>query len=610
MQSLLLAIIMSLSMTVSTPTSTGVAQGRATSPDMSVLESARDLLKQKKPHEALQDLAFYRPTQNERSSYHYLYAQALAQTKKAYESIEHYRLAYIYAGSDADREQLLLERADVYVQMGYYSEAAVCLDVFLKTFPRSERIQHAELGIAVARYHLGEYREALTHYDKAGDSTPVRYGKANTLQSLGRTAEAHEIYRMLIGTDPQAINASPETMYNLGENYRQTGSLEEAKIYLSTVKEPQLKEKAAIGLGLIALENKDYKTAMQQFTVAAASADRHIQRQAIMHRAEAYMQTGRLDEAEASLAEIRKSHPYGAEYDTAALLLTRTYRAKGNLKGAVSLLKELIYRRTPSQAALDELDAILVETRDREALLKLWTSAGRWLMEPSRSASLLKIAEGLRYSGQPFLDLSAWLIKNGSDEVRSQTRLLLADYHAERGDAATAWGYLGRARIKGENDEVLRIKVKAYLANKDQLNAARAITTLTDLQEKDLLLLLDLMRSLRNKDLEQTLQFCSRTFKKEPATPLVAVRFADILYDAGRAKEALAFYQAAVANVKPGAQNRSRTADSDWAQYRIASLTKGETSLSALQELQSAKGSLGRLATAELKVRALKEKVD
>ncbi|NTW67502.1 MAG: tetratricopeptide repeat protein, partial [Nitrospirae bacterium] len=521
-----------------------------------------------------------------------------------------YRLAYIFAVSDADREQLLLERADVYAQMGYYAEAAVCLDVFLMTFPRSERVQQAELAIGIARYHLGEYREALAHYDKAGDSVPVRYSRANTLQSLGRTAEAHAIYRVLIGTDPQAINASQETVYNLGENYRQTGALEEAKIYLNTVKEPLLKNKAAISLGLIAMATKDHKTAIEQFTAAAATTDRHIQRQAIIYRADALIQTGRPDEAEPALVQIRKSHPYGAEYDAAALMLARIYRAKGNLNGATSLLKELIFRRTPSSAALDELDAILVETRDRNALLKLWTGAGHWLMESSRSSSLLKIADGLRYTGQPFLDLCAWLIKNGSDEVKSRARLLLADFHAEMGDAATAWGYLSRAKIKGENDDVLRIKVRAYLANKDQLNAAHAIMALRDLRDRDLLLLLDMMRSLRNKDLDQAIQFCSRTLAKESASPLVSVRFADVLFDAGRIKESLTFYQAAVADTKPGTPNQARTKDWEWAQYRIAALTRGNASLLALQELQSSKGSLGRLATAELKVRVLKERVD
>jgi tetratricopeptide (TPR) repeat protein len=592
-------------MTISAPTPSGVEKSRDTS--VNALESARLMLKQQKPFEALQDLDYYKPSQDERSAYQYIYAQALVQMKKPYASIEHYRLAYIYAGSDSEKEALLLERADVYAQMSYYSEAVVCLDVFLKLFPRSAQVQRAHLGIAVARYHLHEYREALAHYDKAGDSLPVRYGRANTLQSLGRTSEAHDIYRSLIGTDPEAINSSPETMYKLGENYRQSGLLEEAKIYLNSVKEPLLQDKVAISLGLIAMANKDHKTAIERFTTASASTDRRIQRQAIMHRADAYLQTNRLDEAEAALSEIRKRHPYGPEYDTAALLLTRTYRARGNQSGAVSLLKELIYRRTPSSEALDELDAILLETRDRDALLKLWTSAGRWLMESSRSASLLKIAENLRYSGRPFLDLCAWLIKNGSDDVKSQARILLADFHAELGDAATAWGYLDRARVKDENDDVLRVKVRAYLANKDQLNAAKSIMALRDLQSKDLLLLLGLMRSFKNKDLEQSLQFCFRTFVKESATPLVAVRFADVLYDAGRTKEALAYYQASVADGKPGTLNPSRTTEREWAQYRIAALGRGETSLQALQELQSSKGSLGRFAAAELKTRALKE---
>jgi tetratricopeptide (TPR) repeat protein len=615
MQNLLFSIMGSFLMAVSAPTLSGIEPGRAAAlsvPGMSTstLDMARNLVRQKKPHEAIQDLEFYKPSQQERSSYHAVYARALAQLRNPYPSIEHYRLAYIYATADADREQLLLERAEIYAHMGYYSEAVVCLEVFLKTFTRSELIQQAELGIAVARYHLGEYREALAHYEKAGDSLPVRYGKANTLQSLGRTAEAHAIYRVLIGTDPQAVNSSPETLYNLGENYRQTGALDEAKIFLETVKEPLLKEKAAISLGLIAMAARDHKTAIDRFTAAAGSTDRNVQRQAIMYRADAFMQTGRLDEAEAALAEIRRSHPYGADYDTAALLLVRTYKAKGNTSGAISLLKELIYRRTPSRAALDELEAMLAGTRDRNELIKLWTGAGRWLMDPSRSSSLVTIAEGLRHTGRPFLDLCAWLVKIGSDDTKTQARLLLADFYADMGDAATAWGYLNRARVKGESDAVLRIKAKAYLVDKNQLNAAHAIMAIRDLRDKDLLLLLDIIRPLKNKDLEQALRFCFQTFAKKPAEPLIAVRFADVLYDAGRAKEARAYYQAVVADRRPGTPDASRTADKEWAQYRIAALTRGETSLQALQGLQSSKGSLGRLAAAELKVRALKEKVD
>jgi hypothetical protein len=178
------------------------------------------------------------------------------------------------------------------------------------------------------------------------------------------------------------------------------------------------------------------------------------------------------------------------------------------------------------------------------------------------------------------------------------------------GDAATAWGYLGRAKVRSENDEVLRIKGKAYLADKNPLNAAHAIMALRDLQDEDLLLLLDLLRSLTDKDREQSILFLFRTFAKKPAAPLVAVRFADALYDTGRTKEALAYYRAAAEAMKSGSGNQSRTADKEWAQYRITALTRGETSLRALQELQSSKGALGQLATAELKVRALKEKVD
>jgi len=111
------------------------------------LERAKEMLTANKPAEALAALSSYLPSHEERSAYHYALARALVALKRPYDSIENYRLAYVYADALADKERILLERADVYAAMGYYPEAAVCYDVFLKQFPKSRLLERVELGI-------------------------------------------------------------------------------------------------------------------------------------------------------------------------------------------------------------------------------------------------------------------------------------------------------------------------------------------------------------------------------------------------------------------------------------------------------------------------------
>ncbi len=77
----------------------------------SSLERAKELILSNKPADALAALSSYYPSHEEMSAYHYAFARALVALKQPFDSIEHYRLAYIYADSTADRERLLQERA-------------------------------------------------------------------------------------------------------------------------------------------------------------------------------------------------------------------------------------------------------------------------------------------------------------------------------------------------------------------------------------------------------------------------------------------------------------------------------------------------------------------
>jgi len=574
-----------------------------------LLQRAAELVTSGKPEEARALLSPYHPSHEEMFAYHNTYAQSLVQSGMLYDSIEHYRLAYLYAGSPEDQEKLLLERAEVYEKMNYYSEAVQCYEVFFIKFPKSILGEQVRLGLAESLYRIGEYRRALSQFEKAGSSSRALFGKANSLQLLGRIAEAQELYHTLVQKDMAYVNSSPEALYNLGENYRMTGKLSDARICLDSIKEPPLQYKAKLGLGQIALQEGKLDEAVTYFAEASKSDDRNVRRQSILNRADANLQLAKYDESLALLLEIKKNYPYGSIYDSAALMLARLYRKKGQPDEAVVALKELIYRRTPDRTALDELEAMILEAKDKnhEQFVRLWNTAGRWLLDASRSANLIKIARGLRYSGKPFFDVCTWLIKYGPEDAKAESRILLADFYAGVGDSANAASYLRRAKIKRHDDNVLRIKARLFLDSRDYQKTYQTIKAIQQLREEDLLLLLDAMRSMKN--LRNVVEFCDTAMKKT-GTATTYVIFADILHDAGRKAEALRNYRLAVGiKQSAGAAMDPRSArDLAWAHYRISLLAKGDDAIQSLKAIEAVKDTMGRFAAAELKGKALSER--
>lgn len=575
------------------------------------LERAKDLVKTNNPAEALEALSSYRPSREEFSAYYAAYARALVQLNQPYDSIEHFRRAFIYAPTEGEKEQLLLERAEVYSSMTYYSEAAVCFEVFLQKFPRSNAAGRAELGIAEARFHLNEFRTALAHFEKAGSSVKALSGKANSLQALGRKEEAHEIYRALIENNPEAVNASKETLFHLGENYWQQGKKGEAKVYLSAIKEEPFKSRAALSLGIIAMEENSMDTALRNFTFAAESPERLVRREALMKRAEMLVRTNKLTDAEAALQEIKDGYPYGKTYDNAILLLSRVYRKQGKFPEATALLKGMIYRRTPVIAALNELESILLDAKDRdpERFVKLWETSGAWLMDPSRAEVVGKLAQGLRYTGKPFIAVCIWLIRYGNDEAKSEARLRLADFYAGVGDVDIAASYLTRARIKKHNDDALRVAARIHAGKQEAVKASEKIMAIRATREEDVMALLELIPELKKP--EKAFAFSSQYFAKAEASPRAFIYYADLLHDSGKKEAALAQYRRAVTVQKAkAAKDKTMPADVEWAHYRISTLGDAEEAAASRKELQASPQAIGRIAAAELKVITQRKRIE
>jgi tetratricopeptide (TPR) repeat protein len=574
------------------------------------VEKARDLLKAGKPEESLEVLTGYQPAAQELSLYHWLYAQSLVQTKRLGESIEHFRIAYIYAATPTEKERALFERAETYRKMKYYSEAVVAYRNFLKLFSSSTFTVRAQLGLGEASYQTGRYHEAIEAYNKAGDTVQAISGKANTLHALGKWQDAHDLYTMLLNRDKKFVEASQETLYNMGENFREMGRLLDAKIYLNSVRDRDLQLPVAVGLGLIAYKEKKYNLAVKSFTEALSSPDRKLHRQALLYLAQTYIALGKPEEALSSLVELRRDYPYGRDYDTALLLLARLYREQGKNGSAVALLNELVCRKIPMAEALDELESMVLAMKDKNSaeLEKIWSVAGHWLLDPSRITSIIKIARSLRHSGKPYLDICRWLLKNGSEETKAQGRLLLADFYADMGEAEMASQYAERAIKKTRReDDTLRTQARVFFVNGSYQEALKSLMIIIDIHEADIMLLLDVARSLNND--EKALAFCETQFSTITWSPTAQVMYADLLYDNERKQDSLKYYGAVAALKLDGRQNSTTLADIEWACYRVALLAQGKESVDALSKIQKIKNVLGRLAGADLKSMAISERV-
>ena len=575
------------------------------------IKKAMEFISSNRPAEAIRMLSGHTPSPDEFSSYHYVYAKANELLNRQFDSLEHFRLAYIYSPKEM-KEFILLERAETYTKMRHYPEAVITFRMFLRDFSNSRYAARAYLGLGDSLYKLGFFNEAIASYEKAGNLSSALYKKANALQCLKRIEEAYRIYIAMIARDSGYLKSSEETLYHIGENFRQMGKFSEASDYLNSIKAPSLKHRADISLGLIAMEELRIDLAIKYFNLAVLSDDRQLRRQALLHLASAYTKSGREDMAKSRLLEIRNRYPYGKDYDAAVLMLAQIYKKEGKVNEAVPLLKELVIRHSPDRAAIDELEIIILKVKDTDAdaFLELWRAVGRWLLEPSRSQSLLEIAKGLRDAGKSFLDVFTWLFKYGSDDVKAQALLALAEFYADMGDReGGSRCLLGiellRDGIKGNRDDILRIKAKLYVMDARYQKAVQAILSIKDVKQGDIVLLSDIFGSTDNT--RKVVEFYKTALESTGGPSKVYVRLADILYGMGRKQEALKYYRI-LASIQPTAQGVAAD-DIRWALYRISILSEGEESVVALKRTLDGNDILSRFSSARLKESGLSERM-
>lgn len=564
------------------------------------IEKSKELLNKERYTDVINLLTTYKPRLEELSAYHRMLARAFKGSKQFNDYLEHLRLAYVYSTED-EKPGLLLERAEAYMSMRYYSEASLLFKMYLKDHSKLEKeptrdTLRAYIGLAEALYNLGNYDDSVRYFSKAGNEITALYGIAKSLQAQGRINEADEAFKRAIQVDRdflQRPNKSrtkgdlsiEEILYRLSENQVMLKRYGEARKYLNMIKDNRFKAKKDLLSGIIASAENRHNEALGYLNSAFSTGDRDTKRRALYHIAEIYMKTNNNKEAEKKLIELRLNYPYGRTYDDSLLKLARLYRESGETNKAIPLLKELLFRRSPDRRAIDEFESIIlnaIET-DKEGLLKLWNSVGHWLLEPSRSDTLLKVAQSLSASGTPFIRLAKWIIKNGDAKAKQQAMMLLSGFFVDYGDPVKAGEYL-RLVKNTKNDDFYRIKARLSLLNKDIKGAVRSILSIRYPKQEDISLILESLEILESKDKG------SRDFQRlvnrcrgiiEGASIRDLVRFADLLFNHGERDEALTFYRKAIEENK---ERESNQTEIDWAAFRISSITKDRNIISKIQD--------------------------
>lgn len=239
--------------------------------------------------------------------------------------------------SDAEKTQALLEEAEARVESGQTDAAVIKLKNALQLAP-----EHAEARRRLGELHLekGNAADAVKEFERAiqyGATAPsVRVNLARALLDAGRAQDVIDepelslqeggmsdaAYRELAGLRAQALIATeqPEQAQRLATDAVQAGPATEARIALAS----------------LASSNGDNMSALEHLREALEQEPTNVR--ALMMQARAYVQSGELQDAMATLATAREA---SAGVGSPDLMLVEVALRAGETEKAWSILGEL-----------------------------------------------------------------------------------------------------------------------------------------------------------------------------------------------------------------------------------------------------------------------------
>jgi tetratricopeptide (TPR) repeat protein len=561
------------------------------------LKHAWEKVKADRPSEALETLSFFPKNSDTAVYFHFISGRALEKLRKYSEAMEHYRSAFFYAPPGELKELTLLERADGYFRIRNYYESKISYGLFLKQFSRSKYIQKANWGMAQSLFRIGVLAEALPYYERAGEGVEVSLGQANLHHRLGNVKEAHEWYLKGMSQNKSIFLGSEEYLFYYGENLQQMGRDQEALQYLTrTFDNPVWKKKADLILGLIALKQRKWEEAQKYFQSARSSPDRKTKQEALFHLAEAQWGAGKKIEAQKLFREYVGETPSGKVNGETLLKLAQLDLEEERLDQFCKWIRAFVQEADPKKETIPELEGLILKLIDKnpQRMILLWNSIGQKLLRLSGESFLVQVADGLKKFGKPFVEIQQWLAKHGSRKIKIQSLMALASYHIAVGNLPAALISIKSLKnLKVPGDEILRLEAGIFYANQDYDATVERLLSIKKIVAQDIPLLEGTILYARN--LNQALIVFEKALIRLDGNSDHYIKLADILYEKGKKKGALEYYQKALV----------KDPLNEWALFRTGSLMTGEEAQKKWAAIKNENSLVGRLAKAGLKEKAL-----
>ncbi|HMK66282.1 MAG TPA: tetratricopeptide repeat protein [Thermodesulfobacteriota bacterium] len=578
-------------------------------PALTLEEGLRDLqLKQawaaihkNQPTQALNFLKSIPQEGDQRVYFHLINAYALEKLNQPSEAMEHFRTAYLSAPTAELKELTLLERGDGYFRIKNYYEAKMVYGMFLNQYKQSRHLERANLGMAQSLVQIGMLPAALTYFDKAGNSGEVALGKANLLHRLGRTQEAHEYFQKGI-SQGKVLAWSEESLLNYGENQQQLGRDAQAQLYLSyAYKDPKLKSRADLNLGLVALKAKHWEEAQKYFQSALSAPDRKIRQEALFYLAESQWEGGKKKDAYKLLVEYRQTYLSESIPDLVFLRLAKMDLEEGRWDKAGERIKEFVLRSKLKKESISEIEGLISQLKHQalEFIPPLWKAIAPKFLPLASEPFLVSLAEGFKKDELAFFEIQRWLSQHGSEKTKLKSTMNVAFYQIGKGNLNMAIETLkGIGKGKIPKDEMLRLEARIHYAKKDYPAAVERLLSLSKLEPEDLPILEEGLLWARNVD--RALIFFERALSQMEGNSGNHIKLADALYERGKKKEALSHYQKAL----------DKDPLNEWALYRSGLLIGGEEGLKKLGSIKNDGSLIGRLAKASAREKNAEKKLE
>jgi len=563
------------------------------------ISEAWELVKTKRPYNAIVRLNSYVPGDAERAVYHYVYGRGMLGIKRYREAIDHLNEAYIFADEKDLKESALFYRGVAYLRGGFSYEAALNFRSFMKRFPDSVYMKDAYAYYARASLNSNDFINALKYYKLAGDTPDALFGKAEVFHRLGLYSTASRVYARAILKYRNYLRQHVEALYYYVENLRKTGDAEDSKKLLYLLMETPYRDRAFLSMGLIDFESGQYDSAAMHLKRCLQSTERAVRRQAMLTLAKVYIRQGLPEKALRLLGQLRMTFPYTNENREGLVLLAGILMDMEDFRGAMSALREVLFSSRPTQEAVEMLRRLVEASMESspEDFLEIWKRCGIWLLDEKHQDILLRVALRLEKAGGDFIRIYRYLAKYGDSNSKIQALSRLAIFYADFGEYNIASEYLQKVERMGvSNDDLLRLRARLYYAGGRKDLAFNTLRMIRRPDEDDIVLLWRCGSA--SGDVTDYLSAYRNIVKSTNLSPEYT-EMADLLYRKRRSSDAMKYYRLAL-TIDP---------ENEWALYRLGRLSPAGPELASLAEKGHLLGRAARVLRKEEHVRLLMEEV-